>query len=333
MRRAIFCSISALGLAACATPQMAGPAGLIETIPAPDALVRSEPLAGLIAEAEPAPEQEQEPEQEPDPEPQPEAPLPPEAASLKPERVIAPVQSLADVNRAARQRAADAAYEAATLVYAYAPGALYELQTAPGYISTILLEPGETLVDIAAGDTGRWMVSHTVTGAGEAGRTLIIVKPLAARLRTNIVLATDRRAYLIEAVSVAGDTYTAQVAWSYPAPPVPEAPPPPPPPPQLPPPVLYHGYDITPPRRNAPVWTPVSVWDDGAKTWIVFSQQVAAADLPPLFVRTGEGLELVNYRAEGRTYVVDRLFDRAELRLGQRRPIVVRIDRQRAIGS
>ncbi|MBU3922509.1 TrbG/VirB9 family P-type conjugative transfer protein [Hyphomonas sp.] len=245
---------------------------------------------------------------------------------MKPERVSAPPQSLAEVNKAARQGAANAAYEDATLVYTYAPGALYELQTAPSYISTILLEPGETVLDIAAGDTTRWMVSQTLTGTGETGRTLIIVKPLAARLKTNIVLATDRRAYLIEAVSVAGDTYTAQVAWSYPKPPVPEAPPPPPPPP----PVLNYGYDITPPWRKAPVWTPVSVWDDGKKTWIAFSSNVAAADMPPLFVRTGEGLELVNYRAEGQTYVVDRLFDRAELRLGQKKPIAVRIDRKEA---
>jgi type IV secretion system protein VirB9 len=50
--------------------------------------------------------------------------------------------------------------------------------------------------------------------------------------------------------------------------------------------------------------------------------------MPPLFVRTGEGLELVNYRVEGQTYVVDRLFDRAELRLGQKKPVVVRIERQ-----
>jgi type IV secretion system protein VirB9 len=248
---------------------------------------------------------------------------------MKPERVSAPPLSLAEVNKAARQGAANAAYEDATLVYAYAPGALYELQTAPSYISTILLEPGETLLDIAAGDTARWMVSHTLTGSGtdETSRTLIIVKPLAARLKTNIVLATDRRAYLIEAVSAAGDTYTAQIAWSYPAPPAPEAPPPPPPPP---PPVINDAYDIRPPRWNEPVWTPVRVWDDGMKTWIAFSSEVASADLPPLFVRTGEGLELVNYRAEGQTYVVDRVFDRAELRLGQKRPQVVRIERRGA---
>ena len=319
MTRARLLATSFLGLAACATPQTNDGAGFIETAPVAEILLPAEPTAERVAEIEPA----LQPEQTSDPEP--EAPLTPEPASMKPERVSAPPQSLAEVNKAARQGAANAVYEDATLVYAYAPGALYELQTAPSYISTILLEPGETVLDIAAGDTTRWMVSQTLTGTGETSRTLIIVKPLAARLKTNIVLATDRRAYLIEAVSVAGDTYTAQVAWSYPKPPVPEAPPPPPPPP-----VLNYGYEITPPWRKAPVWTPVSVWDDGKKTWIAFSSNVAAADMPPLFVRTGEGLELVNYRAEGQTYVVDRLFDRAELRLGQKKPITVRIDRKEA---
>ncbi len=303
MTRAAFLALSALSLAACATPPAASPPEMPLTLSTVAPLPLPAPLTELAQEAEPDPA------------------TMPGPASKKPERVSAPPQSLAEVNKAARQRAANAAYEDAALVYTYAPGALYELQTAPSYISTILLEPGETVLDIAAGDTTRWMVSQTLTGSGETGRTLIIVKPLAAKLKTNIVLATDRRAYLIEAVSVAGDTYTAQVAWSYPKPLAAQPPPPP---------VLNYGYDITPPRRSAPVWTPVSVWDDGRKTWIAFSSNVAAADMPPLFVRTGEGLELVNYRAEGQTYVVDRIFDRAELRLGQKKPIVVRIDRQEA---
>jgi type IV secretory pathway VirB9-like protein len=49
---------------------------------------------------------------------------------------------------------------------------------------------------------------------------------------------------------------------------------------------------------------------------------------PPLFIigPTGEA-ELVNYRVRGRFYVVDRIFDAAELRLGTRKQQIVRIDR------
>src|SRR5690606_37842450 len=92
----------------------------------------------------------------------------------------------------------------------------YELYTNPNYVSTILLEPGETLNNIAAGDTSRWMVTQADGETEGEGRTIVLVKPQAAGLRTNVVLITDRRTYLIEAISQSGSAYSAQVAWSYP---------------------------------------------------------------------------------------------------------------------
>jgi type IV secretion system protein VirB9 len=73
----------------------------------------------------------------------------------------------------------------------------------------------------------------------------------------------------------------------------------------------------------------VSVADDGRQTFITFSETLASTEAPPLFVlsETGEA-QLVNWRKQGNTYVVDRLFDRAELRLGGERPRVVRIERK-----
>jgi type IV secretion system protein TrbG len=77
---------------------------------------------------------------------------------------------------------------------------------------------------------------------------------------------------------------------------------------------------------------PTRVFDDGRRTWIEFSEKANAADLPPVFAITGEGAELVNYRvqtlASGQRYMIDRVFDRAELRLGAKSPVIVRIDRQ-----
>lgn len=47
-----------------------------------------------------------------------------------------------------------------------------------------------------------------------------------------------------------------------------------------------------------------------------------------MFLVDGKGeASLVNYRVNGRFYVVDRLFDAAELRLGLKRQDVVRITR------
>jgi type IV secretion system protein VirB9 len=75
---------------------------------------------------------------------------------------------------------------------------------------------------------------------------------------------------------------------------------------------------------------PTRVFDDGQRTWIEMPEAVASSDLPPLFVITGEGAELVNYRVQGRRYMVDRIFDVAELRLGTRAPTIVRIEREGA---
>jgi type IV secretion system protein VirB9 len=261
-----------------------------------------------------------------------EAAVSPEPASQKPERAPEPVtprlaaKSLADANSGARQRAAPGTFKDATLRYAYEPGAIYELQTSPDFVSTLLLEPGEVLIDIAAADTARWSVSNTVS----ASQTILIVKPSAPRLKTNIVLVTDRRAYLIEAVSVAGDVYTAQAAWTYPARP---EPPPAPPEPEPEPRPIHEDYVLKAPRKGPPAWMPQKVWDDGVKTYVQFPDDIAATDMPPLFIRTAEGLELVNYRTQGTLYEIDRIFSEAELRLGRKKPVVVSILRQAPRGS
>lgn len=327
MRPLILSVFAATLLAGCATPLAPG-AGSAEPpfmeAPQGNPVVADPPVAvGMI------PAQEilaASPEEAPaDPEP-----LLPEPASLKPEPPAAPVtpreaaRILADANNGARQRAAPGTFEQATLLYAWEPGAIYELQTSPDFVSTLLLEPGEVLIDIAAADTARWSVSNTLSG----DRAILIVKPSTARLKTNIVLVTDRRAYLIEAVSAAGEVYTAQAAWTYPAPPAPPPAPAPEPKPEPPPRPLHEDYVLKAPRRGPPAWMPQKVWDDGRKTYVQFPEDIAASDMPPLFIRTDEGLELVNYRIDGRRYEIDRIFAVAELRLGYRRPVVVTIERR-----
>ena len=66
-----------------------------------------------------------------------------------------------------------------------------------------------------------------------------------------------------------------------------------------------------------PDWRPVRVFDDGRRTLIEFPPDIAQGEMPPFFI-VGEDskAELANYRVSGRYIIVDRLFDRAELRLG-----------------
>lgn len=94
---------------------------------------------------------------------------------------------------------------------------------------------------------------------------------------------------------------------------------------------LSFDYAIT---GDKPAWRPVRAFDDGRQTFIEFPETLAVGEAPPLFLvdRRGEA-QLVNYRLRGRFYVVDRLFDAAELRLGTKHQDIVRISRVSAKSS
>lgn len=249
----------------------------------------------------------------------------------------------AQANAAARAWPSPAAYINSALFYDFEPGRIYTIQTSPRFLTTIQLRAGERLIAKAAGDTVRWVLGETVAGAGESAQVTIFVKPIRPGLRTNIVLTTDQRTYLIDASSNAQASYTSVLAWNYPQDEAREA--------QggsglqaavraAPPQAacttstltqdrLNFRYRIDPRGRRAPDWTPVRVFDDGQKTCIEFPADLATRAAPPLFLLGAKDRpELINYRQAGVYYVVDRLIDRAELRLGEKRQDIVRITRQ-----
>lgn len=233
---------------------------------------------------------------------------------------------------AARMLAADSAMPTpqagARAVHSWAEGAAYRLATAPGQVSDIALEPGEALVSVAAGDTARWVIGDTVSGSGADRRAHVLVKPTAAGLRTNLLIATDRRTYTVLLSSSERAAVTG-LSWTYPRDALlalkggdaeaagqaftPEA--------------LDFQYRIEGAR---PAWRPLRAFDDGRQVFIEFPETLPRGEAPPLvLIGTGGRAELVNYRVRGRFYVVDRLFEAAELRLGEKRQQVVRIVRTR----
>lgn len=244
--------------------------------------------------------------------------------------------SVAAVTESARVAPRAAGWQGATQIFAYAPGSLYQVTAAVGRVTTIQLQQGETLSDtgaVAAGDTVRWVIGEAASGSGSSRRTQILVKPTDPGLVTNLVINTDRRTYIVELRSTAS-TYMASVAWSYPqdelialkartdaAARIAET--------QvaggLDPARLAFGYRL---KGDKPDWRPTQVFDDGTKTYILFPAGIAQSELPPLFL-IGERnkAELVNYRVSGRYMIVDRLFAVAELRLGSKKPQIVRIER------
>jgi type IV secretion system protein VirB9 len=257
----------------------------------------------------------------------------PVAAEAKspPSQAKPPSARVAAANRSALREPTLSGFVGAAQVYPWAEGATYRLFAAPERVTDIALQAGETLVSVAAGDTARWTVGDTTSGSGEAKRTHILVKPYSAGLRTNLVITTDRRAYHVQLESTTRTAMTA-LSWTYPEDEMlaiqrrrnaAEADAPVGPGLQLD--ALSFGYSIS---GDDPPWRPLRAFDDGRQTFVEFPASIAVEDAPPLFLVAPRGeAELVNYRMRGRFYVVDRLFEAAELRLGTKRQQVVRISR------
>lgn len=234
-----------------------------------------------------------------------------------------PKQSVGRANAEARVQPDRQAYRNAIQQYAWAEGALYQVYAAPGQVTDIVLQEGETLVGpgpVAAGDTVRWIIGDTLSGAGASRRVHLLVKPTRSDISTNLVINTDRRTYHVE-LRATPATYMASVSWTYPADelialraaeaererltPVAAG---------LDLAALNFRYRVTGDKVG---WRPVRVFDDGRQTFVEFAEGIASDEMPPIFALNEQGeAELVNYRVNGRYMIVDRVLDRAILRLG-----------------
>jgi type IV secretion system protein VirB9 len=269
-------------------------------------------------------------------------PLPGQLKPLPGQRSLSeprdPAQRVELANAAARVQPTRRGYLNAVQVYPFADGALYQVYSAPGQVTDVALQEGEQLVGsgpVAAGDTVRWIIGDTESGAASAKKVHILVKPTRPDILTNLVINTDRRTYHLELRSTE-KTYMASVSWLYPqdelialrrqnavadaAAPVASA------------------FDVNSLRfryaieGDSPPWRPLRAFDDGKKVYIEFPTGIGQGEMPPLFIVGPEGKtsELVNYRVRGHHLIVDRMFAAAELRLddggSERRVRIVRTD-------
>jgi type IV secretion system protein VirB9 len=237
-----------------------------------------------------------------------------------------PAARVAAANAAARMQPGRGGFINAIQQYPWTDGALYQVYAAPGEVTDIALQEGEQLAGsgpVAAGDTVRWIIGDTTSGAGPTQRVHILVKPTAKDLVTNLVINTDRRTYHIELRSTAA-TYLASVSWTYPqdqlialrgqnaaaqeAAPVADG---------IDVAALHFRYAI---EGENPPWRPLRAFDDGRQVFIEFPAGIGQGEMPPLFViGPAGGGELVNYRVSGRHMIVDRLFAAAELKMGDKK--------------
>jgi P-type conjugative transfer protein TrbG len=259
-------------------------------------------LAGLVAgcAAQPSPPPELVPAKLLEPEP---PPAPPESIlDNQPSDVKAAVEKYSQGNEP------PALHEGITIRFPYDTDAAPIVLCKPLRVTEILLAPGESVENAAAGDTERWMIQPI------EGR--VLVKPKAPGIETNLIILTGRHAYHLTLVS--GAKYMPRVAFYYPveivaaeanrqaelerrakqtSTPTPLA-------------KLDFGYTVSGP--DVP-WKPVQAFDDGERVYIEMPEKLMASDAPTLMVAADGVDALVNYQVQGRYYIVDRLFNRAVL--------------------
>jgi type IV secretion system protein VirB9 len=152
----------------------------------------------------------------------------------------------------------------------------------------------------------------------------VIVKPTACDIATNLVVSTDRRVYdvALESPVCAAHRparYTRQLRFSYPASslvssPVQEA--------AFHPESLSFTYRWGSDRHIA--WSPVAVYDDGARVYVRLPDGARHADLPILLLEQDDNTtSLLPYVMANDTYITDRIFSRAILRAGRRQIEIV----------
>jgi len=212
------------------------------------------------------------------------------------------------------------------VIYTFGAG-LAMLVCAPLRICILELQPGEKLNgEPQIGDSLRWQITPAAYGTGADGTPIIVVKPTAPGLDTNLLVTTDRRAYYLRLLSKPED-YVSRVAFVYP--------------PEdnnrrwqehmlaersrqaektelLPALVtaerLNFSYDIHGGNEHI---RPLRVFDDGEKTYLQMPAEMKNREAPVLLIVGNDGKgEVTNYRVQRQTYIVDRLFDRANLVLG-----------------
>lgn len=215
------------------------------------------------------------------------------------------------------------------VVFRYDPNDSYLLLTRPGAVTHIALEPDESVVALALGDTVQWIVQDKGPN--------VFVKPVRPDLYTSGTLVTNRRTYQLGLrSSPEGGAWYQRVSWTVPG--------------LI---ALARESDGRDPRGAVPAaqpglgrsaaegvrierlnfdyritgraaFRPAQVLDDGRFTYI--QMPVSLQEMPALFVagESGEG-ERVNYLVRGRFLVVQRLADRLLLRLGRAQVSVERL--------
>jgi P-type conjugative transfer protein TrbG len=220
----------------------------------------------------------------------------------------------------------DAMANQADFVYTYIDNGIYRIYCKEQRLTDIQLQVGETILFIGGGDTARWQVDTDISGTGEVQQSHIYIKPLRDDIATNLIINTNRHNYHCEII--AGHAFSPIISWVYPKEKG----------------NILRGrslteqaefevagnMDYTAMNFNYKVkgkdyhWKPKMVFSDQIHVYIQMPATMQSDEAPVLFIKDDRKLQLVNYRVRGDYYIVDRLFEEAELRCGTKSVIIKR---------
>ncbi len=258
-------------------------------------------------------------------------PFPDEKEPEKHGHTHRPGRVIEKANHKARQAPDDHGYYNSIMTYDYDAGALYRVYAAPLQLTDIMLQPGERMTSKpAAADTTRWKVAASMSVESGVEQQHLLITPKRPSIYTSLVIATNLRTYHLELISY-HRTYMAAVNWNYPQDSIDSYE------------LEYSNTERTNGQVDAaqislkdanfaydikvvdgkPDWTPVRVLDNGKKTFIQFPDALAVSDAPSLYVKKYGQQQIVNYRPNGKYYIVDGVFPRYELRVGSKKDMDV----------
>jgi len=198
----------------------------------------------------------------------------------------------------------------------YNPDQIVQIMGKSGIQSTIEFAEDERIENVAVGDSAAWQITPNRRAS------LLFVKPLTARSRTNMTVVTDKRTYMFDLV--AGDRWTAPVyalKFSYPndrkaapARPVQQAAVAPSP---------QQAAEMTAAKLHFDWNTkgngkllPARVFDDGASLYLAWNSETP---LPGILTQSEDRKEgPVNYRMSGEYIVISPIPANLVLRYGSK---------------
>ena len=150
-----------------------------------------------------------------------------------------------------------------------------QLACVPLFICDVTLESNESILNIATGDSSRWLIAAAQSGPG--GNTPhVLIKPTSLGLRTNLIITTTRRVYYLRLSSASTTPYSR----------------------------LSGPLDTSYRMWGDSSFLPYRVYADPVHTFIEYAK--LPTDLPVAFEVSSAGNDqIINYRVKDTVFIID----------------------------